>query len=300
MRLSLGKIPFDRNEFAGFVLVWLATAMLLLLVASELSAAQAQDETAQDSPSLVNGSNLTPIAPTYNGEGGNLSFMRFFNINSGAASTFVVTVAGSPSGNTYGNVANFTVPANASHQRSLTEILTQAGAGPLTGGDTNYTLYIRNSDGFSAFQHVIFNSNNGFFENATICQFFSGALHTRVVPVVANMHTSRIAQYPSEITVHNYTNVGRAYTASVFDSVSGAALGNVTLNVGPNTTARLTTASIEQQLNFTPNAQQFHMNVKLGDAGSTLDLTALIGHNVLNNAFNGTFLNLTQLCRLKT
>ncbi|MDX2145420.1 MAG: hypothetical protein SFV19_18855 [Rhodospirillaceae bacterium] len=289
------RLSFDRSDIAGFVLVWLATVLLLLVTFSELS-----DANAQDKPDVVNATLMTPIAPTYNGEGGNLSFMRFFNTNSGAASTFNVMIVGSPSGNAYGNTTTFTVPANASHQRNLTEILTQAGAGPLIGGDTNYTLYIRNSDGFSAFQHVIYNSVNGFFENATICQFFSGAQHTRVVPVVANMHTSRIAQYPSEITVHNYTNVARAYTASVFDSVSGATLGDVTLNVGANTTARLTTASIEQQLNFTPNAQQFHMNVKLGNAGSTLELTALIGHNVLNNAFNGTFLNLTQLCRVKT
>jgi hypothetical protein len=293
------RVSFKRNERAGFVLLWLATLLLLLVAASELSGVQAQVPATQETPGAFNGNNLTPIAPTYNGAGGNLSYMRFFNINSGAASTFVVTVVGAPSGNAYGNPASFVVPSNASHQRSLTEILSAAGAGPLAGGDTGYTLYVRNPDGFSAFQHVIFNSLNGFFENATICQFYAGAQHVRVIPVVANMHTSRIAQYPSEITVHNYTTAARAYTASVFDSVTGAALGNVTFNVAANDTARLSTAAIEQQLNFTPSPTQFHMNVKLGDAASTLDLTALIGHSVLNNAFNGTLLNLTTLCRVK-
>jgi hypothetical protein len=254
---------------------------------------------ADERPSAVDATNLTIIAPTYNGEGGNLSFIRLFNANPGAVSTFVVTVVGSPSGTAYGTPASFPVPPNASHQMSLTQILGQAGAGPPAGGDTGYSLYLRNADGFSAFQHVIYNSLNGFFENATICQFFQGAQHVRVIPLVANMHTSRIAGYPSEITVHNYTAAARSYTARVFDAVSGAALGAVTLAVPANATARLSTAGLEQQLGFAPSSSQFHLNVRLGDASSPDDLTALIGHNVLNNALNGTLLNLTTLCRVK-
>jgi hypothetical protein len=244
----------------------------------------------------VDGNLFTIIAPTYN-TGGNLSFIRFFNTNPDAASTFSITVVGSPSGQSYGTTT-VAAPANASIQLDLNAILSRANAGPLTGGDTNYSIYMRNPDTFSAWQHVIFNNGNRFFENVTICQFFSGALHTRVIPIVGNMHTSRIGGYPSEITVHNYTNAARAYVANVFDSTTGAALGNVPINVGANTTFRLTTAAIEQQLNFAPNTSQFHMNVKLGDASSPSDLTAVIGHNVINQEFNAA-LNMTAWCRVK-
>jgi hypothetical protein len=256
------------------------------------SPARAEFERAQ----AVDGNLFTIIAPTYN-TAGNLSFIRFFNINAAAASTFAITVVGSPSGQSYGTTT-VNAPANASIQLSLTDILTRANAGALNGGDTNYSIYMRNPDTFSAWQHVIFNTNNRFFENATICQFFSGALHTRVIPIVGNMHTSRIATYPSEITVHNYTNATRAYVADVFDSIDGTALGKVNLSVGANTTARLTTAAVEQQLNLTPTTSQFHMNVKLGDAASTADLTAVIGHNVINQEFNAA-VNMTAWCRVK-
>jgi hypothetical protein len=295
------RLPFERNDAAGFILVWLATLLFIVaMAAGELGRAAAQDGAARERPQAFNGANQTPIAPTYNDANGNLSFVRFFNANSTTPSTFAVTVVGSPSGNTYGSVASFTVPANASHQRSLTEILSAAGAGALTSGDTNYTLYVRNADGFSAFQHVIFNSTNRFFESATICQFFSGAQHVRVIPLVANMHTSRLPTYPSEITVHNYTAATRAYTARVYDAVSGTQLGSVPLTVTANTTARLSTAAIEQEIGFTPSSSQFHMNIRVGDASSPDDLTAVLGHTVQNTEFNGTAVNLTQLCRVKS
>lgn len=253
-----------------------------------------------DRTQAVNGNLHTIIAPTYNGAGGNTSFIRFFNSSTGNSSTFSITVVGSPSSNTYGT-GTLQVPANASFQRSLTEILTLTNSGPLTGGDTNYSVYVRNSDGGAAFQHVIYNNINGFFEDVTVCQFFSGAQHNRVVPLVANMHTSRLSGYPSEIAIHNYTNASRSYVASVFDSITGTFIGNVPVTVGANTTVRLTSTQIEQTLNFSPSPTQFHVNVKLGDAGSELNLTALISHLVLNTAFSAPpTLNMTQLCRLKT
>jgi hypothetical protein len=279
----MNTTPYSRD------LARLALAAALLLSGPS----QAETERVQ----AVDGNAQTIIAPTYNAGAGNQSFIRFFNINPNAASTFSLSVVGSPSGQTYGTTT-VAAPANASIQLSLTQILTQANAGPLAGGDTNYSVYMRNPDTSSAWQHVLFNNNNRFFENVTICQFFSGALHTRVIPVVANMHTSRIGGYPSEITIHNYTNAARAYVARIFDSTTGAVLGSVTVNAGANTTARLSTADIESQIGFTPSATQFHMNVKLGDSGAEQDLTAVIGHLVVNQEFNAA-LNMTALCRVK-
>jgi len=279
---ELGRLSNMSNIFRT---VFALLSMLALPARAEVERGQ-----------VVDGNLFTIIAPTYN-SARNLSYIRFFNTNPDAASTFSITVVGSPSGQSYGTTT-VAAPKNASIQLSLTDILSRANAAALNSGDTNYSIYMRNPDTFSAWQHVLFNDQNRFFENVTICQFFSGALHTRVIPIVGNMHTSRIGGYPSEITVHNYTNATRSYVANVFDSTTGASLGSVPLSVGANTTARLSTDSIEQQLNFVPSASQFHMNVKLGDASSPTELTAVIGHNVINQEFNAA-LNMTAWCRVK-
>src|SRR5205809_698473 len=70
------------------------------------------------------------------------SYLRLANgdlVSGQGASTFSITVVGSPSGLAYG-AAQIVVPLEASPQYSINEILTLAGTGPLTGNDTAYSL----------------------------------------------------------------------------------------------------------------------------------------------------------------
>lgn len=106
------------------------------------SATETQSSAARERSSAINGTLYSVIAPTYNGA--TQSFIRLFN-GAQQASVFSVTVVGSPSGNTYGT-ANISVPRSASQQLSLGQILSLAGAGALTGGDTSYALYVQNPD----------------------------------------------------------------------------------------------------------------------------------------------------------
>ena len=276
-----------RHCFPAFFALCLAAATALN------SPARGEPERAQ----ALDGTLYTVVAPTYTGTGGGpLTFMRFYNANTAAASTFAVTVLGSPSGQTYGS-ASYLVAANASLQIDLTKILADAGAAALSGGDTSYSLYLKNADDLAMFQHVTYSNVSGFFENLSLCQYFQGAVYSRITNVLSNVHTTRISTYPVDITVHNYTNAARAYLATVTDANTGVLIGKVTLNVGANTTLRLAESSLEQQLNFVPTANQFHINISMVDSTNAATLTAIIGQYVFNSLLSAS-VNMTPLCRV--
>src|SRR3954470_21276941 len=99
---------------------------------------------AAEGPQALNGTLYTAIAPTHYNDNSNLSFVRFANLDA-VAQDFIVTVLGSPSGQTYGTTT-IHVPAHASPQYAITQIVPMTGAGALVGVDTSYSLYIRNSN----------------------------------------------------------------------------------------------------------------------------------------------------------
>lgn len=270
------------------------SALCLAAMAALGHSALAQTERAQ----AIDGTGYTNVAPVYLGTNGSpLSYMRFYNANTTGSSTFAVTVLGSPSGQVYGTTS-YPVAAGASLQVDLTKILTDAKASALSGGDTSYSLYLKNPDDFAMFQHVTYSNTSGFFENLTLCQYFQGAVYSRITNLLSNVHTTRISSYPVDITVHNYTNAARAYVATVTDANTGAQIGKTTLNVGANATLRLAEATLEQQLNFTPSANQFHINISMADATNATTLTAIIGQYVFNSALSAS-VNMTPMCRVR-
>ena len=100
------------------------------------------------------------VSPTYTGANGSTSYLRLFNGNQSAAATFTIVVVGTCTGNTYGT-ANISVPSDASPQFPLSTILTLAGAGALSGCDSNsgdgYALYIQSTEPTAGYEHVTFN-----------------------------------------------------------------------------------------------------------------------------------------------
>src|SRR5262249_36103662 len=118
-----------------------------------------------EKPSALNGQLYAVIAPIYTGA--TSSFIRLFN-GMNASSTFSISVVGSPSGRVMGTTT-YSVPSNASPQYPIADIISKAGAGSLTNGDTSYALYLQDPDSTAGYQHVTFNGNNSFFENNSIC-----------------------------------------------------------------------------------------------------------------------------------
>ena len=90
--------------------IWRSAAAAFITAASVfLSPGFAATEQQQAAVAPLYGRNYAVLAPVFTGADGNLSFVRLANDNA-TASTFIVTVVGSPSGKVYGSV-NLRVPA---------------------------------------------------------------------------------------------------------------------------------------------------------------------------------------------
>ena len=161
-----------------------------------------------EQPSEHDGSQYTVIAPIFRGEGNNYSYIRLGNGNLlFQPTTFNVTVIGSPSGESYGT-AEYEVPAWASPQYSIDDIFDEIGISGLRDGDDTISLYVQSphQNNLPTFQHVVWNSVTRFFENATRCTFREGVDYSLINQALTNVHTSRIADYPATIFLHNYAD----------------------------------------------------------------------------------------------
>lgn len=244
----------------------------------------------------LNGSAYEEIAPTFNGSDGNQSFIRLGN-GGATATTFAISVLGSPSGTLYGR-ASVQVPANASPQFSLQQILAAASAGQLTGGDTSYSLYLRDSDPGLSYQHVIYNVSNGFFENVSSCKYVASADYTGLNYALGNVHTSQLSAYPTQISIHNYAAAATTYNATVYDAATGSLIGTVPVTVGANATYSAPFTWFQEQLHWTPAAGQSQSNVVFAAAG-TAPFEAKVNQYVYNSILSA-YVNMTQRCGMST
>ncbi|MDX2142958.1 MAG: hypothetical protein SFV19_06365 [Rhodospirillaceae bacterium] len=253
-----------------------------------------------DAPAALPAS-YTVIAPIFRGNDGNLSYIRFVNLNAFATQS-EIHIVGFPSGNEYA-VFFHDEPAYSSRQRPITEVLELAGlpANPLQSGDTGFSVYLKNSNFLTGFQHVIYNSANQFFENVSICTYARELEYPFMNSAVVNVHTSLLAAgFPSLIHLHNREDTSQTFRVRVTDSNTGATLGFVNMAATANTTYSLPSSFFQQQINFTPNASQFHMNLIFDtSAGGTVSAPPnwSLGHMVLNTQFNAYF-NLTTFCSI--
>lgn len=244
----------------------------------------------------VDGKQHAIIAPAFNGSDGNLTFIRFLNVSDATTQTFTVTIVGMPSGRQYGTTT-YSVPPHASPQESLNNILIKAAAGPLTNGDTAYSVYLQNSNIDSGYMHVIFNGDNRFFENMSNCQFFAGTQYLRVVGWLPNVHTTRLSWFPMRIYVHNFNNAQATYRLTAYDAVSGATIGNTVITLEPNETRTIEESALEQTLDFTPSASQLQINIRVeaADGGTYNGLaTAAVFNSTLN-----ALINMSTACKLR-
>jgi hypothetical protein len=257
-------------------------------IASERSAALERTAT-------IDGTQYAVIAPIFNEQNtGNYSFLRFINVIS-TSSTFTVKVVGSPSGNVYGTTT-IAVPAGAAVHKQLLDILTATNATTLTGGDTEYALYISNPD-LSGYQHVIYNYVSKFFENASLCRT---SLSQASVQYLPNVHTKIIsdAGFPSKIYLHNYANQAVTYNVSVYESSAGSLIGTVPITMQANSTTSKDFSYFETQLNWTPTGTQGYANLIItpGTAISGVTLPPVtVGHFIYNQNFQA-FVNMSDTC----
>ena len=208
----------------------------------------------------VDGTQYTVVAPVFRGEGNNHSFLRLGNLGD-ANTTVTVTVVGSSSGENYGT-AEFTIRRKASPQYSVDDITDEAGITGLAE-DEPISLYLRSSDKANTpvFQHVVWNSMTGFFENAGRCTYREGIDYSRLNTALTNIHTSRIADYPATLFLHNYADAPVTYRAHVYDARNAMSLGSTDFELMANETRAVDFSEIEEDIDFDPASNQFHVNI---------------------------------------
>jgi hypothetical protein len=253
----------------------------------------------------LDGAFYAEVFPIFNGEGGNISFLRLGTVN---ASTFHVTVLGYPSGDLYGQ-ADIAVPAHASPQYAFSSaggspnILGLTNAGALANNDTGYSVYLTNPDTTSFYQHVIFNGGNSFFEDMTICPSGASIEGTKTL---TNIDTSLLAGWPATIYIHNTVAEDATYRVDVRNSHDGSLLGSIaSLTVPANSTYSTPFSWFEQQINLHPVAGQeqaileFHATgtflTDLGAGSDPVDVGGIFGQGIYNQQFTAT-INMSNKC----
>ena len=234
----------------------------------------------------INGRAYTVLTPIFTGADNNYSFIRFPNGGTTTA-TFYVKVMGSPTAHSYGTAVVRVAPF-ASPQYSITEIFNAIGLSGFSPGDDSYSLYLSSPQGGygAAFQHVVWNSLTGFFENASLCTYKPSIDYSALNYSAINVHTSRIPAYPGIIFLHNYAAFPVTYLASVFDSVNGSYLGAVYFNMGANETHSINFSDLEFTLGFSPSPSQYHANILFQALDTGGQYYAIAAHAINNLQLN--------------
>ena len=246
-------------------------------------------------PAALKGSTYTVIAPTYTGGDGNISFLRLYNGNDGNT-TFTLTIVGTPSARVYGT-ATYSVPSQASPQYAMSEILTRANAGALTGGDTGYAIYMRAPavTAVNGFQHVIYNNTNGFFENVSACTYSSDVNYADFNQMLINVHTTALASFPTQVTIHNYQNASVEYDVTVIDARNGDTIGNVPITLAANASYTVPFSWFETQLEFKPTSSQAHVNLKFYAIEDQGGPSAVVSQAIYNQRL-AAYVGMTLFC----
>jgi len=249
-----------------------------------------------EKPQSLNGAKYTVLSPIFTGADGNLSYIRFPNVGSTVATTYV-TVVGSPTGHVYGT-AFVTVAPLASPQYAFTDIMSAIGVSGFFPGDDSYSFYLQSPQGGHGvgFQHVIFSTVSGFFENASLCTYIPTIDYSILNQGLVNVHTSLFsANYPSVVFLHNYASFPVSYLANIFDSQNGAYLGSFYFNMQANATVAENFSDIEPVIGFHPNSSQFHVNI-IFQAQNTGNIYYGIAAQAINNRQLNSYTNMSVAC----
>ena len=246
----------------------------------------------------IDGSLYSVVAPLFLGEGGGqVSYLRLFNGGSASAS-FTVKIVGSPTGRDYGT-ATYSVPAHATTQLALFQVLGQAGAS-IQAPDTNFSFYVQSAGTLAAYQHVTHSPPVSYFENASICNrsiqdAVRSASNEMVLPSV---HTSRLAAagYPAFVELHNYASGGVTYRFSVRDEGTGLQVGVMDFSAQGNSSYTIPWSQIESTIGWSPRSDQIRANLIVTNLSGTAP-QILLGQTIYNQTL-GVYLNMTAMCAI--
>ncbi len=253
-------------------------------------------EGVERSQAIISG-NWTVIPNTTPGALGNISFVRFPNANTLATATYTVRLIGDDTGRDYGT-AIIDVPARASPQYSLQDLLSIARGGSFDPNDQNVSLYVRSSHYNTGYQHVYYNSVSDFFENMSVCSYKSGYDYLSLMSGVVNLHTELLSsRFPGLVTIHNENPFSTTIRARIHESQTGRYRGLLTFTALGNSTYVFTTDEILDELGLYLGGSVYHYNF-IFDGDPTNPPNVLLSHVVTNNRVASSVLNLTTICSI--
>ncbi len=135
----------------------------------------------------------------------------------------------------------------------------------------------------------------GFFENATRCTFREDVDYSLINMALTNVHTSRIADYPATIFLHNYADSAGTYRGNVFDANDGTQLGTVNFDMMANETRAIDFSEIAADIGFVPESNQFHVNIVFQQPAD-FDNFSLLAQQGIRNLQLDAYINMSVAC----
>jgi hypothetical protein len=243
----------------------------------------------------IDGSTYTVVAPIFTGSDGNLSYLRFSNRSTATVVT-PITIVGWPSGNSYGTV-NVQVPAHASPQYSISEILSANNINGLQSGDQGFSLYLQGGNPSAGFSHILYDSNNGFFENLSMCIWKANTDYSGLNSWVFNVHTTQLANYPATVFIHNFSSSAATFLVDIYEARYGGYKGTISLQANANSTYGIPFSWFETQASWTPGSTEQHANLNFRVSAASQPLSAVVGQAIFNQQFN-SYVNMSEMCAI--
>jgi hypothetical protein len=233
---------------------------------------------------LADGAHADPlqITPIYSSKStGPQSYLRIVNLTDqpGTITLDVVDDKGAKLG-----AFTKVIAANTAPQIGMTEIEAALSTKP-----TATTVTIAVTANFAGqIQNAIYNPVGGALTNLSACGYGTASDSDNLT----NVHTTLLKDtYPSSITIAS-TGAAGAAVLQVYEAASGTKLGDWTSpSVPAGGAITVLESQIEQDLQWTPAAGQFHLNVKLGTGFS-----GTLSH-LVDNLISGVLTDMTARCR---
>lgn len=253
-----------------------------------------------EKPAAINGTGYAIVSGLFDGSTGSNSYIRLINANNGN-STFNVLVINTVNAITLGSAA-IVVPPNAAPQYPLNgtnSILSLAGVAPSAA--TNAAIYIQDTDVGAGYAHVTYNGVSTLFENQSVCTTpLNQRLTSQNRQMLANVHTTALAgnNYPSVISVHNYSTAATSVRLTAYDAATGTNLGNTIQTIGANGTLTLPESQLESLIGLTPTSSQPHLNIIVThSSGAAAPVTVA---QTIRNVQLGGEINMAQVCAVNS
>ncbi|MGE4064137.1 MAG: hypothetical protein AB7E79_12290 [Rhodospirillaceae bacterium] len=231
------------------------------------------------------------VAPIFSGIGGSTSYVRIFNPGS-ATEIATLLIRSDSSGKLLGQVT-VSVPAKASPQWSISDLLRSARLDRDALG--KFSLRMVRTTNLLAFQHVIYDSQNNFLQNATICAPIDDAALNTLGSYLLNLYVPTSAEFRSHVVLQNPAAAPVTTRLRFFDAENGADLGaSAAIVIAPGETRLVSLPSLAEPMDLKLAETRLHINLRAEVSG--VPYRGLNMAHAVEGFGSNNYLYLTEFC----